>query len=142
MKTYTLTIDGETFKTKIVEYKGTTAIISINGNEYEVEIEHEKKDTTPMLIRSSRSSSSSDTVATPKTPVAKAGDVISPIPGQIKSILVKEGDSVSEGDPVIILEAMKMESEITSPTSGKIEKILVQEGVNVDEGQVMIRIGE
>ena len=81
------------------------------------------------------------TVATKKT-VAGAGSVVAPIPGQIHSILVKEGDSVNAGEPVIILEAMKMESEINAVASGKIKKIAVKQGENVQEGQVLLEIGD
>ncbi len=47
---------------------------------------------------------------------------------------------VAEGDVVIILEAMKMETEVNSPVSGKVHSILVQEGTNIQTGDTLILI--
>jgi biotin carboxyl carrier protein len=68
----------------------------------------------------------------------KVSDIKAPMPGLIHSIKVTEGQSVSKGDPILILEAMKMENVIKSPTDGTIGKILVVQGHSVDKGAVMI----
>ena len=57
--------------------------------------------------------------------------------GTIVRILKKEGDAVSKGEPVLILEAMKMENEIVSPYDGVISKIAVKEGDKVQAGEVL-----
>lgn len=62
------------------------------------------------------------------------------MPGRITSILVKEGESVKEGTPLLILDAMKMQNEIASPLTGKIKAILVQEGATVKKDAVLITI--
>jgi biotin carboxyl carrier protein len=69
-----------------------------------------------------------------------AGLVIAPIPGVVKSILVKEGDAVKEGDVVLVLEAMKMDNEISSRSSGKVKTIHIAIGDSVQEDQVLIDI--
>ena len=56
-------------------------------------------------------------------------------------ILVRKGDSVSEGDVVIILEAMKMETEIRSAYTGTVSDILVNDGDAVSSGQPLIALG-
>ena len=66
--------------------------------------------------------------------------VIAPLPGSIFSIKCKVGDSVQEGDVLLILEAMKMETEINSPISGTVNSILVQEGANIQTGDKLILI--
>jgi len=63
-----------------------------------------------------------------------ATEIIAPMPGTIINILVKEGDEVLEYQEVVILEAMKMESELKSPIKGKITDILVNEGDAVEAG--------
>ena len=68
------------------------------------------------------------------------GHLIAPMPGKIVNIKCKEGDFVSEGQLLVVFEAMKMENEILSPISGKIVQILVAEGSLVSLNQVMIEI--
>ncbi len=62
------------------------------------------------------------------------------MPGNIIKIAVKEGDTVKEGDLLVILEAMKMENEIKSPLSGKVAKINVSENTSVAKGEVLIEL--
>ena len=66
--------------------------------------------------------------------------VESPMPGNIMSILVKEGDKVEKGQVVLILEAMKMENDLMVETTGTISKILVEEGSSVPAGAPLIEI--
>lgn len=60
------------------------------------------------------------------------------IPGNIQRIMVKEGDEVSPGTPMMILEAMKMRNEILSPLQGIIKKIYVSEGDMVPKAHLLI----
>ena len=55
-------------------------------------------------------------------------------------VIVKEGDEVSKGDNILILEAMKMENEITADVSGKVHRIFVNEGEVVREGAPLVEI--
>ncbi|WP_158967840.1 sodium-extruding oxaloacetate decarboxylase subunit alpha [Paraglaciecola sp. L3A3] len=83
--------------------------------------------------------------ATSKAPVAKAstgGQVLSsPLAGNIFKVLVKEGDTVNSGDVIIIMEAMKMETEVRAPASGVISSIQTKEGDSVQTGQSLLTIG-
>ena len=74
-------------------------------------------------------------------PVAGGNDVTAPLPGTINDVRVKVGDSVTEGQVVVILEAMKMENEIQAPAAGKVLAVNVRKGDAVAEGSVMITIG-
>lgn len=76
-------------------------------------------------------------------PVASAGsasDVTSPMPGKVFKVLAKPGDTVSEGQAVMILEAMKMENEIVAPVAGVIDAILVKEGDMVETDDVLAKL--
>lgn len=78
--------------------------------------------------------------ATP-APVSAAGeDVVAPLAGNVFKLLVRPGDSISEGDVIVIMEAMKMETEIRSTASGTIQDILVKEGDAVQSGQTMLTL--
>lgn len=68
----------------------------------------------------------------------ESGAITSPLAGTIKSILVKVGDRVTASQPVVILEAMKMENQISSPVPGTVKSVEVKTGDNVREGQVLV----
>lgn len=70
------------------------------------------------------------------------GRVKAPIPGLITRILVAEGERVSAGQPVIVLEAMKMENEINAPLTGVVNSIRVQPGRIVVKQELLLSIGE
>lgn len=67
-------------------------------------------------------------------------NIISPMPGKVVKILVAQGEQVSKGQTVIILAAMKMESEYKSAVDGIVSKINVDEGDTVEGNQVLIEI--
>ncbi len=57
-----------------------------------------------------------------------------PMPGKVAKVLARPGDAVQEGQPVVVVEAMKMENEIRSPKAGKVVELHVQEGQAVEAG--------
>ncbi|OPX26970.1 MAG: hypothetical protein B1H06_05125 [Candidatus Cloacimonas sp. 4484_143] len=141
MKTYQMKINGEKYDAKIKKYKKFQVVVEVNGIDYEIELEKTDRRKTE-IVRSQKTQPTLDVVKKPSKPVAaSAGSVLAPIPGLVLNLLVKEGDSVNAGDPVLILEAMKMESEIASTSTGIINKINVKEGTSVQEGEVLIEVG-
>jgi len=141
MKTYKMIINGEKYDAKIKKYKSDQVIVEVNGIDYEIELERANRRKTE-IVRSPKIQPTINVVKIPSKPViTSAGSVLAPIPGLVLRLLVKEGDNVNAGDIVLILEAMKMESEITSTATGIINKINVKEGVSVQEGEVLIEVG-
>jgi oxaloacetate decarboxylase alpha subunit len=66
--------------------------------------------------------------------------VVSPLPGSVFALKCKVGDQINEGDTVMVLESMKMETEVHSPFSGTVNSILVQEGASVQTGDELVLI--
>ena len=66
-------------------------------------------------------------------------EIRAPMPGMILDVLVKEGQEVSKGEKLVILEAMKMENIIKSSSEGIIETINIHKGMNVEKNQVLIQ---
>lgn len=64
--------------------------------------------------------------------------ISAPMPGLIAKLKVKENDKVAKGDPILILEAMKMQNELKSPKDGTIKEILVEEGIKVNLEQKLV----
>ncbi len=74
------------------------------------------------------------------TPAANTGDIRSPLAGKVVTIAVNPGDQVTEGQQVLTLEAMKMNTYIYAPKSGRVSRVLVKAGDAVDEGASLITI--
>lgn len=64
--------------------------------------------------------------------------VAAPMPGKVVRVLVKVGDAVEEGGPLVVVEAMKMENELKSPRAGKVLEVAVAEGVTVENGAKLV----
>ena len=64
-------------------------------------------------------------------------DIKAHITGVVFQVVTHPGDAVSEGDPVIVLESMKMEIPVEAPRAGAVKEIRVQEGQTVQEGDVI-----
>jgi pyruvate carboxylase subunit B len=71
----------------------------------------------------------------------KEGHVTTSMPGNIVDVLVKEGDEVQAGDPVLIIEAMKMETEVKATIAGSVKGVFIAKGDRVVPGEVLIEIG-
>ena len=77
----------------------------------------------------------------PAAPAAAGGQSVdAPMPGKILDIKVKVGDAVSFGQCVVVMEAMKMETEIVAPAAGTIASINVSNGDTVDTGAVLVTL--
>lgn len=66
--------------------------------------------------------------------------ISSPMPGKVVKVLVNEGDEVKEGETVIIISAMKMESEYKAPKDGVVRKVNVQSEDTIDSNQILIEL--
>ena len=70
----------------------------------------------------------------------REGQVTTSMPGNIVEVLVKEGDVVAAGDPVLVIEAMKMETEVKATVAGTVQEVLITKGDRVVPGEVLIEI--
>lgn len=101
--------------------------IEVEGEVFDVEI---KDDLDQML----------DNMGFGKTSAKQIKEIKAPMPGLVLEINVTEGDEVTEGHKILILEAMKMENAILIHTNAKIKKIIVTAGQAVDKGQVLVEL--
>jgi biotin carboxyl carrier protein len=68
------------------------------------------------------------------------GRVTAPMPGRVVRVLVAVGDKVTARQPVVVMEAMKMENELRAGKDGSVAQVLVQEGMAVDTGALLVMI--
>lgn len=106
-------------------------VVTIDGKSYSVGVEEVGEETSSPV-----QSAPVQKAAAPATPVLKniatqGEKVLSPFPGLIKSILVADGSAVKKDQPIMVLEAMKMDNEITAPCDGKVT-FGVAKGANVE----------
>lgn len=71
-----------------------------------------------------------------------AGELTAPMPGQVRAVNVSEGDTVTKGQTLLVLEAMKMEIRIHAPQHGIVKKLFVNQGQTVEREQVLIEVEE
>ena len=111
------------FKSK--DLNSRTYQVVVNGRDYEVNIQNE----LDQLIKSLGFQIGSS---------KHVNQIKAPMPGLILDIHVNPGDEVNQDDPLLILEAMKMENSIVSPASGKVKSISVNKGDTVTKNQLLI----
>lgn len=71
-----------------------------------------------------------------------SGDVNSPMPGLIVEVTVNEGDTVTQGQTVVILESMKMQNELKAPRDGVVQSVSVSQGQSVEKNALLLSIGD
>ncbi|MEI6351185.1 MAG: biotin/lipoyl-containing protein [Verrucomicrobiota bacterium] len=113
--------------------------ISVEGKTYEVTIEVPDETATPAPA-SAPAAASPMTSTSVSTSTGAPGTVGSPLGGNVVAIGVTAGQEIAEGDQLLVLEAMKMNTYIYAPISGKVAEVLVKVGDAVQEGQALIRI--
>ena len=72
---------------------------------------------------------------------AGSGDITAPMPGLILRVEVTAGESITAGQPLLVMEAMKMENEIRAPEDGVVAEVLVKAQQAVEKDDIMIKIG-
>ena len=144
MKEYKFKIDGKAYDVCVEGIEDGKASVKVNGEPSCVELEQEAPAAASMagVSAASAPAGSASTPSALKTaPSGTARKIVSPLPGVIVEISVKEGDSVAVGQKVAILEAMKMENEIQSEWAGTVTAIHVATGDSVLEGAPIVSIG-
>ena len=128
-KQFHILFQHQSLLAEVVEanYEKKAFNVKVNGNIYEVVL----KDKFDQLIKQLGFSSSV---------LHKVKEVKAPMPGLVLDIIAKVGDVVNQGDPLLILEAMKMENVIKSPGDGEIKIIHVAKGVAVEKGLLLIEM--
>lgn len=70
------------------------------------------------------------------------GELTAPMPGQVRAVNISEGESVSRGQTLLLLEAMKMEIRIQALREGRVKKLFVKQGQTVEKDQILVEIEE
>lgn len=110
-----------------LDKKEKVAVLEVNNHRYEVSL----KNKLDLLLEELGMENVAD---------AGANEVKAPMPGLILQVMVEEGQEIKKGDPLLILEAMKMENVLKSPTDGNVTAVGVEVGQSVEKGKVLIKL--
>ena len=144
MKEYKYKINGAEYNVTINEVTDTTAQVEVNGESYTVEWEKPVAPKPTVVAKPAAPAAKpvAAPAAAPATQAAAAGGyaIKTPLPGVIIDVKVNVGDTVTKGQTVAILEAMKMENNINTDRDGKVAAIAVAKGETVADGAVLITL--
>ena len=126
---YHILQDGQSYKAVVLDhnYREKTLTLEINGNPYTIQI----ADEYDLLVKKMGLSAMS---------AQKIKNIKAPMPGLILDILIEPGQTVSKGDQLLILEAMKMENVLKAEGDGVVKSIEVEKSAAVDKGQILIEM--
>jgi biotin carboxyl carrier protein len=135
-----MSVNGESHKVKLKKNDRALAFnVEVDGKRFDLQVEAKrrefKNETTTFSIISPL-----QVLKREKIVVKKKGTVTSLMPGKVVLLRVKTGDKVKVGDPLCVLEAMKMENEIVAPRNGIIKQVMVKQGSIVDKDDVLVVI--
>ncbi len=107
----------------------------IEGSRFEVEIEEGTGGSEMLDVHMG------DDMVTRSVPAGTRCEVTAPMPGDIIQVHVKPGQAVKAGEPLCILDAMKMKNTIHAPQDGVIVEVMIGEGTSVEYGVTLFRLG-
>ncbi len=132
----TVRVDGETYQVEVGDLYARPVTAQIDGQVFEVWPEG----VAPFEIKTAPQKLTPIRVGQPKNGVGAPAHraVLAPIPGVIFMIHVQPGDEVETGQPICVLEAMKMKNVIRAPHAGRIAAVQVQPGQQVATGTALV----
>jgi len=158
MTVYSFSIDDQPFSVEIGLIQGNMANVTVNQVPYRVRIDGSSLVSSPASTPAPRPAPRAEApkpaapkpaapkpaAAPPKpaAPVSGGGErITAPIPGKVMSVMAKVGDSVSAGQVLLVIEAMKMENNIISPIDGTVKEIAVSNNADVSTGDLLVVVG-
>lgn len=125
--THYLLDDNENYKIEVISTEGKTVVLKVNNTIHTVEL----SDPVDQLVEKMGMDKPAEIIMT---------DVKAPMPGLILDIMVDAGTEVKAGDPLLILEAMKMENVIKAAGDGVVKSVVLQKGATVEKNEVILEM--
>ena len=133
-----VTVEGQKYLVEVGDLRQRPISVIVDGSSFEIDLDvgvgetgEGPSDSTALPFQSGTPAHS--------VPAGTASEVTSPMPGDIIQILVKAGQKVKQGEPLCVLDAMKMKNTIHAPQAGVVSEIGVQEGQSVEFGVVLFK---
>ena len=141
-RTFRIHMNGESFEVDVEQIGGEPLIASSQTPRRKTILDLSRRPGKDTLAYASPGAARQErpTETAPQANSPSETPVLTPMPGMVVSYRVQEGDRVSRGDVVVVLEAMKMENYITAPVDGTVCRITLGEGANAKKGDVLALI--
>jgi biotin carboxyl carrier protein len=147
-KRYLITIKGKQYEVEVGDLSTSPVTVMVDGIEYQVEVPGRgaqgtlpaQPAATPRPAAPPPQASAPAAPPRPAVPAGGDGTVRALMPGRIVRVNVTAGAPVTAGQPVLVMESMKMENTITAPKDGTVRSVMVNEGDSVQYGQTMMEI--
>ena len=130
-----VTVNGEKFLVEVEDLNQRPIVAIVEGSRFEIDPE----DLIQNLVEPESEDDPEAEMSSHSVPAGSVCEVTSPMPGDITQIMVNVGQSVETGDPLCVLDAMKMKNTIHAPQIGTIAEICVREGDSVEYGTHLFR---
>ncbi len=126
---YHILNNARSFHAEVLEtdFAGKHFVVKVNGSVYHVNLQ----DVMDQLV---------NRLGLTAKKIHRIKDIKAPMPGLVRRLAITAGQELQEGDPVLVLEAMKMENVLKSPGTGRVTQIWVSEGASVEKGQVLVEV--
>ena len=142
---YAVSLDGVRHTLDAVVLPHGAVSMIADGESYAVEFEPQKDGQVAVLVKGQVTRVDIADERKLRLRAASAGftaegkqEILAPMPGQVVRVLVKPGDTVTEGQGLVVVEAMKMENELKSPKAGKVLSVHTSEGTAVENGAKLV----
>jgi biotin carboxyl carrier protein len=142
-----VSVNGKLFDVEIADLNASPLSVIVNGQPYTVTVETGGAAPAAAALPAPAATPAPAAVTRTAPPAARtvpaaggSGQVRAPMPGNILDVAVKPGDSVTQGQPLCALEAMKMKSPIRSPRAGRVLAVHVSDGQSVAHGDLLVSL--
>ena len=145
MRRYRLKVGDREFAIDVQELAADRYTVAVGGESYEVTLTDDEPPSAQGVSIAPRAAPLAAATFPAQKPVAASGGkgaLTAPMPGVILEVMVKPDDTVERGQPVAVLDAMKMHNVVASPRAGIIAEVLVAAGQTVDHGEALLKYRE
>ncbi len=140
LDTVSFSYEGKNYVYSLISRDGHEMILDDKGGRFKAGVASRNRDGECMVIAAGTEAIVSEAGKKMKEARAHAGGLSSPMPGKIFKILKDTGSEVKKGEPILILEAMKMEHSIRSDKDGKVKKVFFKVGELVQGGVILAEV--
>ena len=142
---YRITIRGTPYSVEVGDLSVSPVTVTVDGVDYEVELPGagERRSEAPRVRPAATARPAPARPAAPRPSVSNQtgeGIIRAVMPGRVVSVNVNPGERVESGQPVLIIESMKMEQTIAAPQDGMVRAVHVQAGDAVQHGQTLVEL--
>ncbi len=137
MAKHRFVIEGQAFEVDVHARYGDHADVSVNGARYRVE--HAQVATAPVKVAAAVSALGAQARSSARVSSA-AGELRAPMAGLVLRYAASVGDQVVRGQPLLVLDAMKMENTLGAPADGVVDELAVKPGTTVLQGALLARV--